>query len=175
MRSVHKVHPEFGCFYQSSNFHQKAGLAVAFIISGSIAGASGLMLQMTGHEPNVDGRSVIAAIPLSPGTTLSTIVSPASPAMSAPESPQDSTSPSNSPQPAPLNAIATTVIAPTREAMTTAVTASTREETTEIPQQPLATSKKSQKAVRSPNQRNQVWNNASGWGRYAHERPNSSW
>jgi hypothetical protein len=175
MRSVHKVHPEFGCSYQSSNFHQKAGLAVAFIISGSIAGASGLMLQMTGHEPNVDGRSVIAAIPLSPSTTLSTIVSAASPAMSAPESQQNSTSPSNSPQTAPLNAIATTVIAPTREAMTPTVTASTREATTEIPQQPLAPSKKSQKAVRSPNQRNHGWNNASGWGRYAHERPSSSW
>src|SRR5262245_62584606 len=102
MRSVHKVHPEFGCFYQSSNFHRKAGLAVAFIVSGSIAGASGLVLQMAGHEPNVDGRSVIAAISLSPSTRLSTIA--ASPAMS----------PSNSPQTAPLNAIATTVIAPTK-------------------------------------------------------------
>ena len=174
MRSMHNVHPEFARFYQSSNLHRKAGLAVAFIVCGSIAGASGLVLQMTGHEPNVDGRSVIATIPLSPSTTLSTIVSP-EPAMSAPESQQASTSPSNSPQPAQLNAIATTVIAPTREAMTTTVTASTREETKEIPQEPLATSKKSQKAVRSPNQRDQGWNNPSGWGRYQHERPSSSW
>jgi hypothetical protein len=123
------------------------------------AGASGLVLQMASHEPNVEWRSVIAAMPLSP-TTLSTTVSPASP---APGSRQASTSPSNSPQTAPLNVIATTVIAPPSEAMT------------ELPQEPVAASKKSQKAVRSPNQRNQGWYGASAWGRYAHERPSSSW
>src|SRR5262249_30433353 len=50
---------------------------------------------------------------------------------------------SNSPQTAPLNAMAT------------AVTASTKEATTELPKQPVTASNKSQKAVRSPNQRNQ--------------------
>jgi hypothetical protein len=158
MRSIQKVHPEIDCFYQLS-LHRKAGLAVAFIVCGSIAGASGLVLQMASHEPNVQWRSVIAAMPLSP-TTLSTTVSPASP---APGSRQASTSPSNSPQTAPLNVIATTVIAPPSEAMT------------ELPQEPVAASKKSQKAVRSPNQRNQGWYGASAWGRYAHERPSSSW
>jgi len=162
MRSAHNVDPEFGCFYQSSNLHRNAGLAVAFIVCGSIAGASGLVLQMAGHEPSVDGRSVIAAMPLSPSTTLS-IVSPASPAMSPPDSRQNFASPANSPQTAPPNAIATAVIASTREA------------TTELPQEPVAASKKSQKAVRSPNQRNQGWYDASAWGRYAHERPSSSW
>src|SRR5262245_44842362 len=113
-------------------------------------------------------------MPLNSSATLSTIVSPASPAVSAPDSRQVSASPSNAPQPAPLNASATAVTASTREAAT-AVTASTREATTELPQQPVAASKKSQKAVGSPNQHNQGWNGTSGWGRYAHQRPSSSW
>jgi hypothetical protein len=134
-------------------------------------------------------------VPLNPGTTLSTIVSPASPAMSAPNSRQGTASPSNSPQTAPLNAIPPAVTAATREATTglpqqpvaasnspqtaplnaiPAVTASTREATTELPQQPVAASK-SQKAVRGSNQRNQGWYDAAAWGRYAHQRPSSSW
>src|SRR5215510_347351 len=172
MRSAQNVHPEFGLW---SNLRRKAGGAVAFIVCGSIAGASGLVMQMAGHEPNVDVRSVVAKMPLN-SATLSTIASPASPAVSAPDNRQVSAAPSNSPQPAPVNTIATAVTASTREATTaTAVTASTREATTELPQQPQAASKKSQKAVRSPNQRNQGWNDSSGWGRYAHERPSSSW
>ena len=189
MRSAQNVHPESGLW---SNLHRKAGLAVAFIICGSIAAASGLVLQMAGHDANVDGRSVMAAVPLSTGTTLSTIVSPASPAMSAPNSRQGTASPSNSPQTAPLNAIPPAVTASTREATTelppqpvaasnspqtaplnaSAVTASTT--TTEPSQQPVAASK-SQKAVRSPNQRNKGWYDAAAWGGYAHQRPSSSW
>ena len=194
MRSAQNVHPEFGL---RSDLHPKAGLAVAFIICGSIAAASGLVLQMAGHDANVDGRSVMAAVPLNPGTTLSTIVSPASPAMSTPDSRQGTASPSNSPQTAPLNAIPTAVTASTRKAttelpqqpvaasnspqtaplnaMATAVTASTKETTTELPKQPVAASNKSQKAVRSPNQRNHGRYDAAAWGRYAHERPGSSW
>src|SRR6266404_3822739 len=148
MRSAQDVHPEFGLW---SNLRRKAGCAVAFIVCGSIAGASGLVLQMAGHESHVDGRSVIAAVPLNPSTTVSTIVSPASPAMSAPKSRQGTASPSNSP--APLNALVT------------AVTAS--EARTELSQQPVDASKKSQKAVRSLNQRNQGWYDASAWGRHA--------
>jgi hypothetical protein len=159
MRSAQNVHPEFGLW---SNLRRKAGCTVAFIICGSITAASGLVLQMASHDANVDGRSVIAAVPLNPGTTLSTIVSSASPAMSAPNSRQGTASPSNSPQTAPLNAIPP------------AVTASTREATTELPQQPVAASK-SQKAVRRSNQRNQGWYDAAAWGRYAHQRPSSSW
>ena len=189
MRSSQNVHPEFGL---RSDLHPKAGLAVAFIICGSIAAASGLVLQMAGHDANVDGRSVMAAVPLSTGTTLSTIVSPASPAMSAPNSRQGTASPSNSPQTAPLNAIPPAVTASTREATTvlppqpvaasnspqtaplnaSAVTASTA--TTGPSQQPVAASK-SQKAVRSPNQRNHGWYDAAAWGRYAHQRSSSSW
>jgi hypothetical protein len=192
MRSAQDVHPEFGLW---SNLRLKARCAVAFIVCGSIAGASGLVLQMAGHESHVDGRSVIAAVPLNPSTTVSTIVSPASPAVRAPDSRQDSASPSNSPQTARLNAIPTAVTASTREATTelsqqpvaasnspqtaplnalvTAVTAS--EARTELSQQPVDASKKSQKAVRSLNQRNQGWYDASAWGRHAHERPSSSW
>src|SRR5215475_14886237 len=136
-------------------------------------------------------------VPLNPGTTLSTIVSQASPAMSAPNSRQGTASPSNSPQTAPLNAIPPAVTASTREATTelpqqpvaasnspqtaplnaiaTAVTASTTEATTGLPKQPEAASNKSQKAVRSLNQRNQGRYDAAAWGRYAHERPSSSW
>jgi hypothetical protein len=160
MRTAQNVNPEFGLW---SNLRRKAGCAVAFIVCGSIAGASGLVMQIAGREPSVDGRSVVATMPLNPSATLSTIVSPASPAVSAPDSRQVSTSPSNSPQTAPLNAIAT------------AVTASTREATTELPQQPVAASKKSQRAVRSPKQRDQGWYDASAWRRYGHERPSSSW
>jgi hypothetical protein len=194
MRSAQNVHPEFGLW---SNLRRKAGCVVAFIVCGSIGGASSLVVQMAGHDANVDGRSVIAAVPLNPGTLLSTIASPASPAMSAPDSRQGTASPSNSPQTATLNAIPTAVTASTREATTelsqqpvtasnspqtaplnaiaTAVTASTREATTELPKQPAAASNKSQKAVRSPNQRNQGRYDAAAWGRYAHERPSSSW
>ena len=68
MRSAQNVQPEFGLW---SNLRRKAGYVVAFIVSGSIAGASGLVLQMAGHDANVDGRSVIAAVPHNPGTLLS--------------------------------------------------------------------------------------------------------
>jgi hypothetical protein len=189
MRSAQNVHPEFGLW---SNLGRKAGCVVAFIVCGSIEGASSLLLQMAGHDANVDGRSVTAAVPLNPGTLRSTIVSAASPAMSAPNSRQGTASPSNSPQTAPLNAIPPAVTASTREATTelppqpvaasnspqtaplnaSAVTASTA--TTGPSQQAVAASK-SQKAVRSPNQRNHGWYDAAAWGRYAHQRSSSSW
>jgi len=190
MGSAHNVRPESGPW---SNLHRKDGRVVAFIVCGLIASLSGLVLQMAGHDAN--GRSVVTAVPLNPGTLLSTIVSPASPATSAPDSRQVSAS--SLPQTAPLNAIPAAVTAPSREATTelsqqrlaasnslqtaplnaipTAVTASTTEATTGIPKQPAAASNESQKAVRSPNQRNQGRYDAAAWGRYAHERPSSSW
>ena len=156
MRSAQNVHPEFGVW---SNLRRKAGCAVAFIVCGSIAGASGLVMQMAGPR---DGRSVVATIPLNPSATLSTIVSPTSPAMSAPDSRQDSASPSNSAQAASVDAITTAVTAPA----TTTVT--------ELPQQPVAAPKKSQTAP-SQNRRDRGWYDASAWRRYGHERPSSSW
>jgi len=157
MSSAHNAHPESGLW---SNLHRKDGRVVAFIVCGLIASASGLVLQMAGHDANIDGRSIIAAVPLNSGTLLSTIVSPASPAASAPDSRQGTASPVNSPQTAPLNASPTTVTASTREAPTElpqqpvaasnsrqtaplngspeVVTGSTREATTGLPQQPVA-------------------------------------
>src|SRR5262249_36730067 len=115
--------------------------ASAALVCGSIASASGVIVQIAGHEP--DGKSVIATVSLSPSTTPSTIVSPPSPAMSAPDNRQDSASPSNAPQTTPLNAMTTAV---------TASTASTEAATTDLAQQPVPAPKKSQKAGRSANE-----------------------
>jgi hypothetical protein len=164
MSSAHNVHPESGLW---SNLRRKDGCVVAFIVCGLIASSSGLVLQMAGHDANLDGRSVIAAMPLNPATLLSTIVSPGSPPTSATDSRQGTASPSNSAQTAPLNAIPTVVTA-TRPATTelsqqpvaashspqtaplnaipTTVTASTREATTRLPQQPVAASNSPQTA-----------------------------
>src|SRR5262249_62370389 len=90
MGSAHNVHPEFDL---GSNLRRKDRRVVAFIVCGLIASASGLVLQMAGHDANVDGRSIIAAVPLNPGTMLSTIVSPATPAASAPDNRQGTESP----------------------------------------------------------------------------------
>jgi hypothetical protein len=166
---------------------------------------------MFGHEG--DAKSLIASVPLSLGTTLSTIVapivsppsptmsatapptiaSPPSPAMRAPDNRQVSPSPANSPQtarpnaatpaanpphPAPLNAAMPAANPPQTaplDAATPAVTASTEAATTDLAQQPVPAAKKSQKAARSANERNRSWHDAAGWGRYAHERPTSSW
>ena len=96
--------------------------ASAALVCGSIATASGVVVQMAGHES--DAKSLIASVPLSLGTTLSTIVSPIvsppspamsattpstiasppSPAMSAPDNRRGSASPGNSPHPAPAKA-----------------------------------------------------------------------
>ena len=96
--------------------------ASAALVCGSIATASGVVVQMAGHEG--DAKSLIASVPLSLGTTLSTIVSPIvsppspamsattpstiasppSPAMSAPDNRRGSASPGNSPHPAPAKA-----------------------------------------------------------------------
>ena len=157
MGSAHNVHPESDLW---SNLRRKDGRVVAFIVCGLIASASGLVLQTAGHDANVGGRSIIAAVPLNPGTLLSTIVAPVSPATSAPDSRQGTASPSNSVQTAPLNASPAAVTVSTREATTelprqavaasntpqaaplnaspTAATASTREATTGLPQQPVA-------------------------------------
>jgi len=162
MHSAYNLHPD-----------RKAGLALAFIVCGSIAGASGVVVQMAGHEPNIDSKSVIAAVPLSPSATLSTIVSPASRAVSGPDKRQNSSLPSNSVQAASNDAITTAAAAP---AATSA--------TTELPQQPVAASKKPQKTARSQNRPDRggydayAWRRPHDYGRgrgYGHERPSSSW
>jgi hypothetical protein len=144
---------------------RKAGPALAFIVFGSIAAASGVVVQMAGHERNVDGKSVIAAVPLSRSATLSTIVSPASPAVSAPDTQQTSSLPPNSVQAAPIYPITAAA--------------------TELSRQPVTASKKSQKTARSRNRPARGWYDAYAWRRphadyrrgrgYGHERPDSSW
>src|SRR6516225_2110465 len=112
MRSAYNVLPEVGCFCQP-NLRRKAGLALAFIVFGSIAGASGIVVQMAGDGPNAADRAVIAATHLNPSTTPSTIVSPAfPPAVSASDNRQ-SASPSYSAQATPVDAITVAVTAPT--------------------------------------------------------------
>ena len=120
----------------------------------------------------VSKGSVIAAVPLSPSATLSTIVSPASPAVSAPDKPQNSSLPSNSVQAAPIDAITTAATAP-------ATTAAP-----ELPRQPVAASKKPQRTARSQNRPDRGWYDAYAWhrphadyvrGRGGRERPSSSW
>ena len=164
--------------------HQSRPLAAASaaLVCGSIASASGVVVQIAGHE--ADGKSVIAAVsqslstiaavPLSPiatvpphpGTTPSAVVSPpppakSAPAVSAPVKRQDSASPSNSPQTTRLDAFAPPM------------TASTTAATTDLAEQPAPAPKKSQKTARSANERNR--SDAAAWGRYGHEKPTSSW
>jgi hypothetical protein len=153
MRSAQNVHPEFGCFCQPSNLHRKAGFAV--IVFGSLGGASGVVVQMADHEPNVDGGSVIAAIPLKPSATLSTIVSPASPAVSVPDNRPDSALPSNAALAAPVDTI------------TTVVTAPTTTPGTELPPQPVAASEKSQKTAPSQNRRDRGWYDGYAWRQHS--------
>ena len=159
MHSAYNLHPD-----------RKAGLALAFIMFGSIGGASSIAVQMAGHESNVDGKSVIAAVPLSPSAT---IVSPASPAVSASDKRQNSSLPSTSVQAAPIDAITTAATAPTATAAT------------ELSRQPVAASKKSQKTARSQNRPDRGWYDAYAWRRphadygrgrgNGNERPSSSW
>ena len=122
--------------------------------------------------PATEG-SVIAAVPLSPSATVSPIVSPASPAVSATDERENSSLPSNSVQAAPNHAITTAVAAPATTA------------TTELLRQPAAASKKPQRTARSQTRPHRDWHNAYAWrlphadyGRrrgYGHERQTSSW
>jgi hypothetical protein len=152
MPSAYNLHPEFGYSCLSPNLRRKAGLALAFVVFGSIAGASGVVMQMAGHEPDTNGRLVIAAIPLNSSATLSaSIASPASPAASAPDSRQVSASPSNSAQAAPVDAITTAATAPGTPAATAA------------PLQSVAASKKPQKTAHGQNRRDRGWYDAYAW------------
>jgi hypothetical protein len=166
MRSAYNVHPEFGW----PNLRRKAGLALAFIVFGSIAGISGIVVQMADDGLNVAGKAVIAAVRPNPSAVPSSIISPAFPAVSALDNRQ-SASPSNTAQ--AVDAIAAAVTAPpTASAI-------------ELPQKPVAATKKSQKTARSQNRRERGWYDASarrqqyadyGRGRsYGNERPSSSW
>jgi hypothetical protein len=133
---------------------------------------------MADHGRNVDSKSVAAAVPLRPSATLSTIVSRAPPAVSAPDKQHASSLPPNSVPAVPVDAIA----AATPEVSPPPVVDS---KTTEVSQQPSAASKKSQKTARSRKGPARVWYDAYAWRRpqadyrggrrYSYERPDSSW
>ena len=146
------------------------------------------------EDASVTEGSVIAAVPLSPSATLSTIVSPASPDVSAPDERQNSSLPSDSVQAAPNDAITPAAAALTPAAAAPAGTARTevprqpaaaaRTAPAEVPRQPVAASKKPERTARSQNRPHRGWYNAYAWRRpadywrrrgYGHERLSSSW
>jgi hypothetical protein len=183
--------------------HQSRPLAAASaaLVCGSIASASGVVVQIAGHEG--DGKAVIAAVsqslstiaaiplspstiatappspgtiaavPLSPSTTPSAVVSPPPPARSAPAV---SAPVKRQDSASPSNSPQTTRLDAFAPAVTASTTAATTDlATTDLAEQPVPAPKKSQKAARSANERNRGWNDAAGWGRYGHEKPTSSW
>ncbi len=88
MSSAYNLHPESRYSCLSPKLNHKLGLVLAFIGFGSVAAASGVVLQMAGHEADSNGSSAIAAAPLDPGATHPTsLAAPASPAVSAKVSP----------------------------------------------------------------------------------------
>src|SRR5262245_18314138 len=139
------------------------------------------------EDASVTEGSVIAAVPLSRSATLSTIVSPASPDVSAPDERQNSSLPSNSVQAAPNDAITPAAAAPAGTARTEVPrqpAAAARTAPAEVPRQPVAASKKPQRTARSQNRPHRGWYNAYAWRRpadywrrrgYGHERLSSSW
>src|SRR5262249_15981223 len=151
-----------------------------------LIGTGRIVAGVVEDAPVTEG-AVIAPVPLSPSATLSTIVSPASPDVSAPDKRQNSSLPSNSVQAAPNDAITSAAAAPSRTTRTEVPwqpAAPARTATTEVPRQPVAASKKPQTTARSQNRLHRGWYNAYAWRRpadywrrrgYGHERPSSSW
>jgi hypothetical protein len=181
MPSANNVHREFDYSFLSQKSHRRTWRAFAFIVFGSIAAASGIVLQMPGQELDTDGGSggsVIAAAPLNPSATPVTIVSPAAPVASAPDSRHDTASPPTSAQAAPVDAITAVATEPAATAATEpavtaatepAVTAATEPAVTESPPQSVAAAKKPQKtsAAKKPKktarQNHPDWYDAYAW------------
>jgi hypothetical protein len=124
-----------------------------------------------------DHRRVSASPSNSPQTAPPNAAAPA--ANSPRTAPVNAATPAaSSPRTAPVNAATPAANPPQTaplDAVPPAVTASTEAATTDQAQQPVPAAKKSQKTGRSANDRNRSWHDAAGWGRYAHERPTSSW
>ena len=163
MPSAYNLHPESRYSCLSPKLHHKLGLVLAFIACGSIAAASGVVLQMAGHESDSNGSSAIAAAPLDPGATHhpTSLAAPASPAVSAPK-----VSPSTPAQAArvlqrPRGARADSVCGARagymgRRPGTVAATAS--------PPPPVAAAKKPKnRAARSQSRRDRGWYDAYAW------------
>ena len=164
MPSAYNLHPESRYFCLSPKRHHKLGLVLAFIAFGSIAAASGVVLQMAGYEPDSNGSSAIAAAPLDPAATPRTsLAAPASPAVSAPK-----VSPSTpaqaervaartvaAPEPAPLAAPEPAISAAAEPVMSAA---------TESSSPPVAAAKKPKnRAARSQGRRDRGWYDAYAW------------
>jgi hypothetical protein len=164
MPSAYNLHPESRYSCPSTKLHHKLGLVFAFIAFGSIAAASGVVLQMAGHEPDSNGSSAIAAAPLDPDAAHPTgLAGPASPAVSAPK-----VSPSTpaqaapvaartvaAPEPAPLGAPGLVISAAAEPVMSAA---------TESPSPPVAAAKKPKnRAARSQSRRDRGWYDAYAW------------
>jgi len=164
MPSAYNLHPESRYSSPSPKLHHKLGLALAFIAFGSIAGTSGVVLQMAGHEPDSNGNSVIAAAPRNPGATHSVgIALLASPAVSALEA-----SPSNPAQAAPVDAMTAAAPEPPTSATPEPVTSAAAEPAavaaTESPSPSAAAAKKPNKrAARSQSRRDRGWYDAYAW------------
>jgi hypothetical protein len=117
-----------------------------------LVGTNRIVVGVFADEPVSEGRR-----DHEPSATLSTIVSLASPAVSAPDERQNSSLPSNSVQAAPNDAITTAAAAPATTA------------TRELPRQPVAASKKPQKTARSQNRPDR-----GGYDAYAWRRPHAT-
>ena len=170
MPSAYNLHPESRYFCLSPKLHHKLGLVLAFIAFGSIAAASGVVLQMAGHEADSNGSLAIAAAPRDPGATHPTsLAALASPAVSAPQvSPstpaqaagvaartvaEPEPAPLAAPEPAPLTAPEPAISA---EPVMSAATESSSP--------PVAAAKKPKnRAARSQGRRDRGWYDAYAW------------
>ena len=169
MPSAYNLHPESRYSCLSPKLHHKLGLALAFIAFGSIAAASGVVLQMVGHEPNSNGSSAIAAAPLDPAATHPTsLAAPASPAVSAPKvSPSTPAQAARvaartvAPEPAPLTAPDPAPLAAPEPVISAEPVMSTA---TESSSPPVAAAKKPKnRAARSQSRRDRGWYDAYAW------------
>jgi hypothetical protein len=177
MPSAYNLHPESCYSCLSPKLHHKLGLVLAFIAFGSIAAASGVVLQMAGHEPDSNGSSAIAAAPLDPGTHPTSLAAPASPVVSAPQvltsTPAQAAGVAArtvaAPEPAPLTAPDPAPLAVPEPAQFAAPEPAVSAEpvtsaATESPSPPVAVAKKSKnRAARSQSRRDRGWYDAYAW------------
>ena len=169
MPSAYNLHPESRYSCLSPKLHHRLGLILAFIAFGSVAAASGVVLQMAGHEADSNGSSAIAAAPLDPGATHPTsLAAPASPAVSAPKvSPSTPAQAAGvaartvaAPEPAPLAPEPAPLTAPEPAISAEPVMSAA----TESSSPPVAAAKKPKnRAARSQSRRDRGWYDAYAW------------
>src|SRR5262245_23808309 len=187
MSSAYRLHPE-SHYSSPPRLHHKLGLAFAFIIFGSIAGAGSIVLHLAGDTSDGNGGAVIAGALLKPGPAHATspaaapppVVSasqapPADPVQTAPAAAMIAAAPEPvalaAPEPAPLAAPEPAASANAEPAMPAA--------TEPVPPPVAAATKPKKKAARSQGRRDRGWYDAYAWspradyGRYgrSHWRP----